>query len=113
MQVTLDDFGTGFSSLSYLHRFPFDCIKIDRSFINTLCDDEGSRAIVQTILALGRSLRLKVVAEGVEDQAQLQWLRSARCDEIQGFLLGRPMPREEVRAFLAKSGTFARRVEWT
>jgi len=108
VQIALDDFGTGYSSLSYLRRFPFDCIKIDRSFVQTLCEDDGAQAIVQAILTLGRSLKLKVIAEGVEDKAQLQWLRSARCDEIQGFVLGRPMPPKEVHDYLAEAGALAR-----
>jgi EAL domain-containing protein (putative c-di-GMP-specific phosphodiesterase class I) len=108
VQIALDDFGTGYSSLGYLRRFPFDCIKIDRSFVRTLCEDDGSRAIVQAILALGRNLKLKVVAEGVEDQAQLQWLRAARCDEVQGFVLGRPMPAMAVHDFLAEASALAR-----
>lgn len=108
VQIALDDFGTGYSSLGYLRRFPFDCIKIDRSFVRTLCEDDGSRAIVQAILALGRNLKLKVVAEGVENQAQLQWLRSARCDEVQGFVLGRPMPAKAIHDFLADASALAR-----
>jgi diguanylate cyclase (GGDEF)-like protein len=108
VRMALDDFGTGYSSLSYLRRFPFDCLKIDRSFVRTLSDDAGSQAIVQAILALGRSLRLKVVAEGVETHAQLQWLRSMGCAEIQGFLLGRPMPSGATRDFLAEALALAR-----
>jgi len=108
VRIALDDFGTGYSSLSYLRRFPFDCIKIDRSFMGTLCEDDGSQAIVQAILALGRNLKLQVVAEGVENQAQLQWLRSAGCDEVQGFVLGRPMPAKEVRDLLATADAPAR-----
>ncbi|MBV9251531.1 MAG: EAL domain-containing protein, partial [Acetobacteraceae bacterium] len=100
IRVALDDFGTGYSSLRYLRRFPFDIIKIDRSFIRSLSDDKGSQAIVQAILTLGRSFKLKVIAEGVETQPQLEWLRSAGCSEVQGFLLGRPMPCQSVRAFL-------------
>jgi diguanylate cyclase (GGDEF)-like protein len=107
VRIALDDFGTGYSSLGYLRRFPFDCIKIDRSFVRTLVEDDGSRAIVQAILALGRNLKLKVVAEGVENQAQLQWLRTARCDEIQGFVLGRPMPAKAVHDFLAEASAVA------
>ena len=108
VRIALDDFGTGYSSLGYLRRFPFDCIKIDRSFVRTLGEDDGSRAIVQAILALGRNLKLKVVAEGVENQAQLQWLRAARCDEVQGFVLGRPMPAAAVHDFLAEATVAAR-----
>jgi diguanylate cyclase (GGDEF)-like protein len=101
IRIALDDFGTGYSSLSYLHRFPFESIKIDRSFINTLSEDEHSRAIVRAVLALGRNLRLKVVAEGVETPAQLRWLRTEGCGEVQGYLLGRPMPADAIGDFLA------------
>jgi EAL domain-containing protein (putative c-di-GMP-specific phosphodiesterase class I) len=108
VRLALDDFGTGYSSLSYLRRFPFDCLKIDRSFVRTLCDDDGSQAIVQAILALGRSLKLKVIAEGVETDTQLQWLRAARCTEIQGFVLGRPMPSGAIRDFLSEATALVR-----
>ena len=104
IRITLDDFGTGYSSLSYLRRFPFDGIKIDKSFIMTLFEDEGSRTIVQAILALGRNLNLLVVAEGVENREQLDWLRATGNPNIQGFLLGRPMPPEAIEAFLEEAG---------
>ena len=102
--ISLDDFGTGYSSLSYLRRFPFDAIKIDKSFVRALGADDGAAAIVQAVLALGHSLRMKVVAEGVELDEQLQWLRFAGCNEIQGFLLGHPMPADLVHEFLLKAG---------
>lgn len=92
LRVVLDDFGTGYSSLSYLQRFPFDKIKIDRSFITDLTQSSGSHAIVSAILALSGTLGLQVTAEGVETEDQLALLRAAGCDQIQGFLLGRPMP---------------------
>ena len=90
IRIALDDFGTGYSSLSYLRRFPFDKIKIDRSFVQNLGADNEAGAIVRAILALGRSLRLDVTAEGVENAAQLETLRAEGCDLVQGFLLGRP-----------------------
>ena len=101
IRITLDDFGTGYASLSYLRRFPFDSIKIDRSFIRALCEDEESRAIVRAILTLARSLRLKVTAEGVESQEQLQWLRAEGCGEVQGYLFGRAIPARQIGHFLA------------
>jgi diguanylate cyclase (GGDEF)-like protein len=103
VRVVLDDFGTGYSSLSYLRRFPFDGIKVDRSFVRTLSEDEGSRAIMRAILTLGHSLRLRVVAEGVETETQLDWLRTEHCGQVQGYLLGRPMPSRDIGAFLADS----------
>jgi diguanylate cyclase len=99
--IALDDFGTGYASFGYLRRFPFDSIKIDRSFIGTLCEDEESCAIVRAILTLAHSLRLKVIAEGVESEAQLHWLRAEGCGEVQGFLFAKPMPARQIGRFLA------------
>ncbi len=98
VRIALDDFGTGYSSLSYLRRFPFDKIKIDRSFVQGLGEDAEAEAIVRSIVALGRSLNLSVTAEGVETELQLSRLRAQRCTEVQGFLLGRPMPQEALPA---------------
>ncbi|MDE2006881.1 MAG: EAL domain-containing protein, partial [Rhodospirillales bacterium] len=94
--VTLDDFGTGYSSLAYLRRFPFDGIKIDRSFVQGLGADPESATIVRSILALCRSLGLRATAEGVETEAQLAILAEYGCEAVQGYLFGRPapMPRE-------------------
>ena len=101
LRVVLDDFGTGYSSLSYLRRFPFDKVKIDRSFIADLAPGSGSHAIVGAILAMSGKLGLQVTAEGVETEDQLALLREAGCDQIQGFLLGRPMPAAAAAALLA------------
>lgn len=103
IHISLDDFGTGYSSLSYLHRFPFDKIKIDSSFIQTLTGNEGSADVVRAIIALARSLKLEVTAEGVESTFQFDLLRAQQCDQIQGFLLGRPMPAEEIEDFVRKT----------
>lgn len=89
--VALDDFGTGYSSLSHLRHFPIDRLKIDRSFITHLEEEEQDQMIVRTIVSLGHNLGLEVVAEGVETKAQLDFLNDLNCDQIQGFLLGRPM----------------------
>ena len=90
VSIAIDDFGTGYSSLDTLRSFPFDKIKIDRSFMNEVEVNEQSKAIVRAILALGRSLHVPVLAEGVETRAQLEVLRAEGCNEAQGFLLGRP-----------------------
>jgi diguanylate cyclase (GGDEF)-like protein/PAS domain S-box-containing protein len=90
--VCIDDFGTGYSSLSYLHRFPADCLKVDRSFVHGLGTSAGAGEIVRTILALARTLGLEAVAEGVETQEQLAFLRAEGCGYAQGFGLYRPMP---------------------
>jgi diguanylate cyclase (GGDEF)-like protein/PAS domain S-box-containing protein len=92
VQIALDDFGTGYSSLSYLHAFPFDRIKIDRTFINDLETNHHSRAIVRAVLGLGRSLNVPILAEGVETQEQLAFLANESCNEVQGYLTGRPCP---------------------
>jgi EAL domain-containing protein (putative c-di-GMP-specific phosphodiesterase class I) len=91
LKLALDDFGTGYSSLAYLHRFPLDELKIDRSFVKGLPQEI---AIVGAIIALARELKLRVVAEGVETREQLQFLRSRACDEYQGYLCSRPAPPE-------------------
>jgi EAL domain-containing protein (putative c-di-GMP-specific phosphodiesterase class I) len=100
--TTLDDFGTGYSSLSYLTRFPFQTLKIDRSFIADLDHSPASIAIVQTVVDLAAKLGMRTVAEGVETPAQLEQIRRTRCDAVQGYLLARPMPADEVAAILAR-----------
>ena len=92
VQIAMDDFGSGYSSLSYLHSFPFDKIKIDRIFVNDLESNHHSMAIVRAVIGLGRSLRVPILAEGVETQAQHALLLRAGCAEVQGYLTGRPQP---------------------
>jgi len=100
IRIALDDFGTGYSSLSYLRRFPFDKIKIDKSFVQGQSNDQGVRVILEAILSMCHNLGLAVVGEGVETQQQLAMLRQGGCTELQGYLLGRPMPANAVDAFL-------------
>ncbi|MES2319045.1 MAG: EAL domain-containing protein [Pseudomonadota bacterium] len=95
VRLSIDDFGTGYSSLSYLKRFPVDIIKIDRSFVHDVARDADDAAIVAGIIALAHSLRLEVVAEGVETEAQLNYLRAQKCDLLQGFYLSQAMPAEQ------------------
>ncbi len=103
-RVTLDDFGTHYSSLTYLQRLPIDTIKIDRSFVAGLPFEDGDAAIVRNIINLGHDMRRTIVAEGIETSEQFEWLRRAGCDFAQGFLLARPMLDEEIeRHFAAKN----------
>jgi EAL domain-containing protein (putative c-di-GMP-specific phosphodiesterase class I) len=93
--IAIDDFGTGYSSLETLRSFPFDKIKLDRSFINDL-EGQQSKAFVRAIVALGKSLDVSILAEGVETDHQLEVLLSEGCDEVQGFLFGRPCPLDQI-----------------
>lgn len=100
VRIAIDDFGTGYSSLAYLTKFPFDCLKIDRSFVRDIETDADHRAVAQAIISLGHSLRLDVVAEGVETEPQLQLLRG--CDGFQGFLISRPRAAREIVKLLER-----------
>jgi EAL domain-containing protein (putative c-di-GMP-specific phosphodiesterase class I) len=95
VRVAIDDFGTGYSSLSYLRRMPVQTLKIDRSFISELGQDEHVAAIARTVIVLARSLNLDVLAEGVETAAQAAWLRREGCDWAQGWHYGRAVPAED------------------
>ncbi|MDF5797688.1 EAL domain-containing protein [Pseudomonas aeruginosa] len=106
--ISIDDFGTGYSSLLYLKRLPASELKIDRGFINELAHDSDDAAIVSAIVALGRTLNLKIVAEGVETEAQQEFLTRLGCNSLQGFLLGRPMPAEQLLASVARAPPAAR-----
>lgn len=101
VRVSLDDFGTGFSSLSYLKRLPIDTLKIDKSFIDTVLSDSATRVITEAIVHLAKDLGFETIAEGVEEERQLQYLHGVGCDTIQGYLLGKPAPKEEIEKLLA------------
>jgi EAL domain-containing protein (putative c-di-GMP-specific phosphodiesterase class I) len=101
VRIVLDDFGTGFSSLSYLRSFPFDRIKIDRSFVKDVGLRNDADAIIRAIVGLGKSLRIPVTAEGVETLEQLELVRVEGCDEAQGYLISKPIPAGNVALLLS------------
>lgn len=105
MRFLLDDFGTGYSSLGYLHRFPFDGLKIDRSFVMSLGSKGESPALVRAIIGMARALGMRVIAEGIESQAQIDFLREARCELGQGYAFARPMSASAAEALLARDVT--------
>jgi EAL domain-containing protein (putative c-di-GMP-specific phosphodiesterase class I) len=103
VRVALDDFGSGYSNLGYLQRFPLDKLKIDKSFVAALGRSSNGGVIMQAIVALGRALGLTVLVEGVETEHQRVLLRLAGCDEMQGFLFARPAPAKEIDRLLAQA----------
>jgi diguanylate cyclase (GGDEF)-like protein len=102
VQIAMDDFGTGYSSLGYLQRFPFDRIKVDRSFIKDIPDSAGSTAIVGAVVALSKRLGMVTTAEGIETREQLEFLKDEGCDEAQGYFFSRPRPAEDLEQILAQ-----------
>ncbi|MCB1449646.1 MAG: EAL domain-containing protein, partial [Nitratireductor sp.] len=97
--IALDDFGTGYSSLSYILKFPFDKIKVDRSFVNGIASDEAARAILRMISALGESLNIGIIAEGVETAEQVTFLKSINCHQFQGYFFAKPLNEQNLAAY--------------
>ncbi len=100
IQVAVDDFGTGYSSLSYLRKFPIDALKIDQSFVGQITAAGDDASIVTAVISMAQSLRLRVVAEGVETLGQLEFLQAQKCDEAQGYYFSRPVPALEFATLL-------------
>jgi EAL domain-containing protein (putative c-di-GMP-specific phosphodiesterase class I) len=100
VRVAIDDFGTGYTTLSTLQRFPLDSIKIDRSFIQGLVGNPGNSKLADAVIAMGKTLSLTIVAQGIETRAEAEFLRTSACDEIQGFYFNRPLPAEEFQRLL-------------
>jgi EAL domain-containing protein (putative c-di-GMP-specific phosphodiesterase class I) len=101
--VSIDDFGTGYSSLAYLRRFPLDKLKIDMEFIRGITTNADDAAIVLAIIRMAHTLKLEVIAEGVETAAQLAWLTNHHCDQVQGYLFSRPVPAADIESLLSLS----------
>ena len=104
LNISIDDFGTGYSSLTRLKQLPINTLKIDKSFIKDVTFHENDAAITRAIIAMGRHLNLKLIAEGVETTQQLTFLQSLQCDEMQGYLFSRPLPVDEFSQLLSKCG---------
>ena len=104
IHIAIDDFGTGYSSLSYLKNLPIDCLKIDRAFIKDICHNDMDKKIVQTLINMAHSMDKTVVAEGVEEKEQYELLSQYSCDEIQGYLLSKPVPSEQLLEMLKNPG---------
>jgi EAL domain-containing protein (putative c-di-GMP-specific phosphodiesterase class I) len=102
VRIAIDDFGTGHSSLSTLKRFPIDTLKIDRSFVRDLGTNPEDQGLTEAIITMGKTLKLRLVAEGVETREQAHFLHRRGCDELQGFFFGRPVPAREFEAFVTR-----------
>ena len=98
--LALDDFGTGFSSIGYLRQFPFDILKVDRSFVRDVGMNATANALIQSLVSLGDALGLSVIAEGIENEEQLKLLRLIQCEFIQGFLISRPAPANDIDSLI-------------
>ena len=100
VQLSIDDFGTGYSSLNHLHHLPFDTLKIDRSFINATGENGENSEILQTIMSLAKNLKMRVIAEGIETETQLALLQNLGCHYGQGYLMSKPLPKDEMEKLL-------------
>jgi EAL domain-containing protein (putative c-di-GMP-specific phosphodiesterase class I) len=100
VHLSIDDFGTGYSSLASLKTFPVARLKIDKTFITDLMNDESDRAVTSAVISLGQKLNMRVIAEGVETEGQMTFLRENNCDEMQGYLFSRPVPADEIGKFI-------------
>ena len=107
IRVAVDDFGTGYSSLSYLRRFPIDSLKIDQSFVREIGVEGEDSAIVTAVINMARSLKLQVVAEGVETAQELEFLRAHDCDQAQGYYFSRPVPADDFALLLTRGAPAA------
>jgi EAL domain-containing protein (putative c-di-GMP-specific phosphodiesterase class I) len=106
VQISIDDFGTGYSSLAHLKRLPIDTLKIDKSFIQDVCENSDDAAIVVATIAMAKTMKLKVVAEGVETRDQAEFLVARQCDELQGYYFSRPLPAAELETHLRQGFQF-------
>jgi EAL domain-containing protein (putative c-di-GMP-specific phosphodiesterase class I) len=107
IQLAIDDFGTGYSSLSYLSRFPIASLKIDQSFLRDVTPGRHDASIIHAVIGMGSALKLRVIAEGVESEAQLAWLRRTSCDEAQGYYFSRPIAADQFADLLRHDGPLA------
>jgi len=112
VKLSIDDFGIGYSSLSYLRHFPVHKLKVDRSFVQDLALNADDKAITSAIISMAKSLDLKVIAEGVENEQQMDFLREHKCDEAQGFYFSPPLPANELAEFLRARVSRVRAAGW-